>query len=84
MVALLDALDVKKATVVGHDIGAALAWDMAFSHPDRVERLVVMSVGFPGALMGGWVSGWVSGWAMHWPVTQLALTAAVPLRQSPH
>jgi pimeloyl-ACP methyl ester carboxylesterase len=44
---LLDALGVESAHVVGHDWGAAVAWTMAMSHPDRVQKLVVVSVGHP-------------------------------------
>jgi pimeloyl-ACP methyl ester carboxylesterase len=44
---LLDALGVESAHVVGHDWGAAVAWVMAMSHPDRVQKLVVVSVGHP-------------------------------------
>jgi pimeloyl-ACP methyl ester carboxylesterase len=46
---ILDALKIDRAHVVGHDWGAALAWAVASLAPERVERLVVMSVGFPGA-----------------------------------
>lgn len=35
--------------LVGHDWGSALAWRMAMSLPDRVQRLVAISVGHPGA-----------------------------------
>jgi pimeloyl-ACP methyl ester carboxylesterase len=47
LVAVLDALDIDRARVVGHDWGAAVAWLFAAIHPDRVERLVAMSVGHP-------------------------------------
>jgi len=47
MVALLDSLGIEKARVVGHDWGAGVAWAMAAFVPERVERLVVMSVGHP-------------------------------------
>ena len=47
---ILDALAVERAHVVGHDWGAALAWVIAALAPQRVNRLVVMSVGFPGAI----------------------------------
>jgi pimeloyl-ACP methyl ester carboxylesterase len=47
MTGLLDALGVESAHVVGHDWGAAVAWVMAMSHPDRVQKLVVVSVGHP-------------------------------------
>jgi pimeloyl-ACP methyl ester carboxylesterase len=42
--ALLDALDIGSAYVVGHDWGAAVAWLTAILHPDRVGKLVVISV----------------------------------------
>jgi pimeloyl-ACP methyl ester carboxylesterase len=47
MVALLDALEIDRAHVVGHDFGSVLAWVLAAVAPERVERLVVMSVGHP-------------------------------------
>ncbi len=47
--ALLDSLGVERAHVVGHDWGAAVAWLFAARHPERVERLVVLSVGHPAA-----------------------------------
>jgi pimeloyl-ACP methyl ester carboxylesterase len=50
MVALLDGLDIERAHVVGHDWGAGLAWTLAALAPERVERLVVMSVGHPNVL----------------------------------
>ena len=49
LVAVLDALGIERARVVGHDWGAAIAWVFAALHPRRVERLVAMSVGHPGA-----------------------------------
>jgi len=49
LVAILDALEIGTATVAGHDWGAAVAWTFAALHPDRVERLVAMSVGHPAA-----------------------------------
>ena len=33
--------------MVGHDWGAAVAWLLAAIRPERVERLVAMSVGHP-------------------------------------
>jgi pimeloyl-ACP methyl ester carboxylesterase len=49
VVAVLDALGIDRAHVVGHDWGAGLAWAVAAFVPDRVERLVAMSVGHPAA-----------------------------------
>jgi pimeloyl-ACP methyl ester carboxylesterase len=51
---LLDAGDVERAAVVGHDWGAALAWRVAMFAADRVERLVAVSVGHP---LAGVVAG---------------------------
>ena len=42
--AILDALGVQKAHVVGHDWGAAVAWLTATLCLDRVGKLVVLSV----------------------------------------
>jgi pimeloyl-ACP methyl ester carboxylesterase len=47
MAYVLDDLEVERAHVVGHDWGAGLAWAMAALAPERVARLVVMSVGHP-------------------------------------
>jgi pimeloyl-ACP methyl ester carboxylesterase len=44
---LLDLAGVRRAALVGHDWGAALAWRVAMYVPDRVERLAVVSVGHP-------------------------------------
>jgi pimeloyl-ACP methyl ester carboxylesterase len=50
MGAVLDALELERADLVGHDWGAGLAWALAALVPERVERLVVMSVGHPNTL----------------------------------
>jgi pimeloyl-ACP methyl ester carboxylesterase len=47
LVAVLDALGIERARVVGHDWGAVVAWLLAATAPERVERLVAMSVGHP-------------------------------------
>ena len=46
-VAVLDAVGVERAHVVGHDWGAAIAWAVAAFAPDRVDHLVALSVGHP-------------------------------------
>src|SRR5215468_1247031 len=45
VVAVLDALEIERAHVVGHDWGAGVAWVFGALVPDRVDRLVAMSVG---------------------------------------
>jgi pimeloyl-ACP methyl ester carboxylesterase len=48
---VLDDLGVAKAHVVGHDWGAALAWVLASLVADRVDQLVVLSVGHPSGFL---------------------------------
>ncbi|NBE84624.1 alpha/beta fold hydrolase [Micromonospora rubida] len=48
--ALLDALGVEAAHVVGHDWGAIVAWGLAASRPDRVRTLTAVSVPHPAAM----------------------------------
>ena len=43
---MLDALGEESAIVVGHDIGAMLAWGMALLHPERVDAVAGLSVPF--------------------------------------
>jgi pimeloyl-ACP methyl ester carboxylesterase len=49
MIAVLDACEVTKANVVCHDWGAVAGWGLAAFVPDRVEKLVALSVGHPRA-----------------------------------
>lgn len=44
---ILDASGVERAHVVGHDWGAAIAWQLASRHPDRVRSLTAVSVPHP-------------------------------------
>jgi pimeloyl-ACP methyl ester carboxylesterase len=48
--ALLDAAELDRAHVVGHDWGAAVGWALAAWHPDRVGTLTALSVPHPGAM----------------------------------
>jgi pimeloyl-ACP methyl ester carboxylesterase len=50
LIGTLDHLNVERAHVVGHDWGAAAGWVLAALHPERVNRLVALSVGHPAAL----------------------------------
>ncbi len=49
-VAVLDALGLESAHVVGHDWGAQVAWLLAAAHPERVTTLTAISVPHPKAL----------------------------------
>lgn len=45
--AVIAAEGQKDAVVVGHDWGAAIAWQVAMNRPDLVNRLVILSVPHP-------------------------------------
>jgi pimeloyl-ACP methyl ester carboxylesterase len=49
MLGILDALRIDAADIVAHDWGAAVAWLMATAHPNRVRKLVALSVPHPFA-----------------------------------
>lgn len=44
MLALLDALEIDGCCVAGHDWGGAVAQEMAFAAPERVERLILLNI----------------------------------------
>jgi pimeloyl-ACP methyl ester carboxylesterase len=52
IVALLDAIGAERAPIVAHDWGAALAWNLALLHPDRVSSVAALSVPFGGRSKG--------------------------------
>jgi len=52
VVGVLDALGLECVHLVGHDWGAFVAWLTASLHPDRVDRLVVLSVAHPSTPRG--------------------------------
>jgi pimeloyl-ACP methyl ester carboxylesterase len=55
VVGLLDALDIRRAHLVGHDWGAAIAWVSAAVAPERVASVTALSVGHPSSLRSaGW------------------------------
>ncbi len=43
LVALLDLLGIQRATLIGHSMGGAIAQRVAASHPERVERLILVA-----------------------------------------
>lgn len=45
---MLDALKIQKADVLGYSLGATIAQQLTFSHPDKVNRLILV-----GASCGG-------------------------------
>ena len=45
--AVIAAEGQKNAIIIGHDWGAAIAWQLTFARPDLVSKLVIMSVPHP-------------------------------------
>lgn len=43
LIALMDRLGLRRASVVGHSIGGRIAWTFAARHPERVDRLVLVA-----------------------------------------
>ena len=55
MIAIMDALEIKSAHIVGHDFGAPVAWLLAAQHKERFKTLAALSVGHTRAyLRSGW------------------------------
>lgn len=48
--AVIAAEGEKNAAVVGHDWGAAIAWQTTFARPDLVNKLVILSVPHPAGM----------------------------------
>ena len=62
LVAVLDALQIKKVRLVGHDHGALIGFQLCTTHPDRVDRFVAMSNGHPAAYARGPIEQKLKGW----------------------
>src|SRR6266480_203441 len=45
---LLDALKIQKANVLGHSLGTYIAQQLTITHPDKVSRLILISVSCGG------------------------------------
>jgi haloacetate dehalogenase len=65
LVALMGALGHERFSVVGHDRGARIAYRMAFDHPARVAKLVVLDIVPTGAMWAGAGRGFAIG-TFHW------------------
>jgi pimeloyl-ACP methyl ester carboxylesterase len=47
--ALIAQLGLKHVDVIGHDIGAMVAYSLAANHPDQIQRLVLLDVSHPSS-----------------------------------
>ena len=43
LLALMDRLGVRRASLIGNSLGGKIAWNFALDYPDRVDRLVLVS-----------------------------------------
>ncbi|MEQ9426863.1 MAG: alpha/beta hydrolase [Cyclobacteriaceae bacterium] len=50
VISVMDHFDAETATIMGHDWGGAIAWNVTFWYPSRVEKLVVLNVPHPNGL----------------------------------
>ena len=48
---LMDALGRQDCYLVGHDWGAAVAWNVALTYPERVQKLAILNVPHPAVML---------------------------------
>lgn len=56
VVAVVRHLGREKATIVGHDWGGVVAWNVAFRNPEVVENLVILDLPHPNGLANAWAN----------------------------
>lgn len=72
LMAVLDDTGIDRVTLVGHDLGAVVAYYFAANHPERVERLAFIEAALPTSDRSTWPPLW------HWPfLTKTDLAEAV-------
>jgi pimeloyl-ACP methyl ester carboxylesterase len=62
LIGILDALDVDKVRLAGHDWGSAICWHTCLRHPDRIDRYAALSVGHPSAYAHGGLKQKLKSW----------------------
>lgn len=72
IVALLDALELEQAHVVGNSMGGRVALELGLDHADRVGRLVLLAPSMP------WLKPRVWAPYLRWVPTQLGLFQPTP------
>jgi len=50
IVAVVEHFGADKAVIVGHDWGGVVAWNVAFSHPEVVDKLIILNLPHPNGL----------------------------------
>lgn len=59
LLAILDALNIDRVNLVGLSMGGAVALQFSLEHPQRVDKLVLIS---PAIVGWEWSEDWVSAW----------------------
>ena len=77
IIELMDALNLPKANILGHDRGARVAYRLALDHPGRVTRLGIIEIVPTGDFWDAWMAD-LAMTAYHW--TFLAQPAPLPER----
>jgi len=65
IVGLMDALEIRRAHVLGHDRGARVAYRLALDHPARVNRLGIVEIVPTGDFWAAWTAD-LALKAYHW------------------
>jgi epoxide hydrolase 4 len=50
---VIKGLGYESCVLVGHDWGGAIAWNFAYAHPERVDRLIVLNLPHPAKFAEG-------------------------------
>lgn len=50
---LVQALGYDRCVLVGHDWGGAIAWNVAYDHPELVEKLIILNLPHPAKFTEG-------------------------------
>ncbi|AFY33489.1 alpha/beta fold hydrolase [Calothrix sp. PCC 7507] len=50
---VITGLGYKKCILVGHDWGGAIAWNFAYDHPQKVEKLIILNLPHPAKFAQG-------------------------------
>lgn len=59
---LMDGLDLATASLVGHDWGGLIGWQLCMNAPGRFERFVALSTGHPAAIANAGVAQQMRFW----------------------
>jgi epoxide hydrolase 4 len=50
---VIKGLGYEKCVLVGHDWGGAIAWNFAYTHPDMLEKLIILNLPHPAKFSQG-------------------------------